>query len=279
MAERPFEREHGVSVPRSGARETPSGVVSFSTLDDYVGALAEVGRVQDVDDLLTDPRLVPAVFHDWVRQGQTGCWFARRFARNPGSWGWLNATWMRAADDPKLGPAVEQVLRASYSSQAVLMAFPLVRDIKSWLELVRNLCANEQWGCEQVVTSSDDEEREIAAADEGYVVIGLRWHPLDEEKPAWPLAFGPLGEFPFTRRAPVSALVMRTHSPLGTSAGIDLAAMNTRMRPESRDKFTRRSHVDKHELLNGELLHVARARSTLRVPARSAEERLGLAIH
>lgn len=268
-----FEERYGVTLAGSITRSVGDLEERYCEFGDYASALVDAGVIATTDDLLKRSDLLLEIFYHWVRQGRasspSGCRFAKRLARDPERWGWLSAVWTEPPDDERLPPVLNQVLYSARHREAVLVLLPQVATVESWGRLIGNLVTDVRWSWETIDVSQKDkpEEQDAAALDDTHLVIGLRWDSPHADKPAWPLAFGPIEDFPVTRRAPVPALVMRTHDPLPDSAGVDLAAMEDGLPNENaRKKFRIRSGEHKAANLDGELTHAARARATLRLP-------------
>jgi len=78
-----------------------------------------------------------------------------------------------------------------------MLVFPYVQDEASILELVRQVAGLPDWWW----VEKDPSER--------LARVGLRWLLPDRKHVSWVLGFAPMPWLPFTRRAPVTALVLR----------------------------------------------------------------------
>lgn len=236
----------------------PDGRVrSFPTLADFVEHLRSRGEIEDGEDLLTRRHdLLATIFHTWVQRGQAACQFAVHLAKNRSDAGWMEVV-VPHLDDEASVAAVSTLLVGAGSAdsvEAVLLLLPSVRTWQRLVELCGRLCRLGDWCWE-----------EIQGADEGHALAGLRWTPPASDNRSWVLAFGPFDELPYTRRAPVTALTLRTRGPANKEGGLDLAKMDSLVDDQKSERFLDLTERNKSDLLGGELTHVARARVTLQV--------------
>lgn len=246
---------------RGQRRELPDGRVrTFPTLADFVEHLRARGEIQDEDDLFTRRYdLLATIFHSWVQRGQAACQFAVHLAKNSTEAGWLELVVPTVEDEDSIA-AIGPLLGGAGSAEsveAVLLLLPSVRTLEALVGLCGRLCDLADWHWV-----------EIDGADEGYVLAGLRWRPPGSDDVSWVLAFGPFEDLPFTRRAPVTALTIRTRGPANGEGGLDLAKMDSLVDQGKGERFLELTKRNKADLLAGELAHAARARVTLRVPQR-----------
>lgn len=256
------------SLSRSVGRPTTLRTEWFPNLYDYVDAFRRAAIIRDRDDLLQRrPDLLPVIFHDWVRKRQIGCRFAQRLAREPSKFGWIDLVLPHHDSSEHVRWLDEFLATASYDSEAVLLLLPTVTNLSDLSDLVGNLLTSPRWFIHEIVGYDDSE----------FVPLGLRWHPPGEELASWVLAFGDFPEWPFTRRAPLPALTLRTHSPKPGNEGIDLAAIDPMLpNVEAFDRMMSGTRRLKERLLEAEpdLCDYARARVTFRLPRSLAMELL-----
>lgn len=248
----------GPPLGRSGDRKLPDGRVrSFPTLADFVEHLHARGEVEDEDDLLTRRHdLLATIFHTWVQRGQAACQFAVHLAKYRAQAGWMEVVVPRVDDEISVA-AISTLLAGAGSEdsvEAVLLLLPSVRTWQSLVGLSGRLCRLADWHWE-----------EIDGAEQGHALAGLRWTPPGSINRSWVLAFGPFEELPYTRRAPVTALTLRTRGPANREGGLDLAKMDSLVDDEKGERFLDLTERNKADLLAGELAHAARARVTLQV--------------
>ena len=248
-----------VPLGHSVERFTKSGRTRrFPGLHDFAEAFAQAGYIDGPDELLARRRdLLPDVFHTWVNRGQVACQFAMNLAKHRRQAGWVEVVQL-TRDHP--GAWLEPVLEAAADrAEAVLVVLPDIVSLDDFAGFVATLCELPRWTWEPITADGD--------SDAGHVDVGLRWR-TPEGLPSWVLAFGDFEGVPFTRRSPVPALTLRTRGPANKYGAVDLARMKTFRDDEGNrrdDEMTRRN---KDDLLNDELLEVARARVTLRLPRR-----------
>lgn len=248
----------GPPLGRSAERRLADGRTrSFPTLADFVDHLRVRGEIEDEEDLLTRRHdLLATIFHAWVQRGQAACQFAVHLAKNREEAGWMELVVPDADDDVSLA-AISTLLAGAGSVEtveAVLLLLPSVRTWQGLVGLCGRLCGLPDWHWQ-----------EIDGADEGHLLAGLRWTPPGSPYTSWVLAFGPFEELPYTRRAPVTALTLRTRSPANKEGGLDLAKMDSLVDDRQGERFLDLTERNKVDLLAGELVHAARARVTLRV--------------
>lgn len=252
-----------LKLGRSVARETAEGIEFFPGFADYENALREAGMLASGESLRDRHELLGPVMHHWVRRGQTGCQFAKRLAGEPHRFGWVDLVIVDHRD-PEVPRALESFLASQSEAEAVLVVLPSIGSVDALIEFFLSLCLLDSWRCVRV-----EPDPAHPPDDDTHTVVGFRWRPPQEAKESWPLVFAPLEDLPFTRRAPITAMVLRTHSPLPESEGIDLAAMDAHLPAMKFERAGKHTKAAKARLLRGELLSAARARVTLRVPAES----------
>jgi len=121
------------------------------------------------------------------------------------------AGWQRlTVQGDDLGPDELLPLNALLSlapgnSEGVYTLFPEIKTAEQIARLVRALCETPNWRCFEIITDR-------LHAD-GALLIGLRWYLPDERHMNYVLGFADLPQMPRTRRAPYTALVLRTGPP------------------------------------------------------------------
>lgn len=175
---------------------------SFSTLDDFAKSLREDGLLAADDELDNHPEFFPAIFEAWIRGAQLGCLFAVDFANRQdvdlkGHWQQLVVN--DEPDGPTLHRRLNDLLVAPQPPHAVSILFPRVKDGEGVATLVATLCKDQRWGWEEIKTD-----------DKTLLLVGLRWRLPAESSVSWPLGFSPIPTMPFTRRAPWTAIMLRT---------------------------------------------------------------------
>ena len=210
------------------------------------------------DELLGQRRdLLPDVFHAWVQRGQVACQFAMNLAKQRDQAGWVELV---QAGDAHPGAWMEPLVEAAAGrAEAVLVVLPDVRTLEGLTEFAVQLCELPRWRWEVVPPKADD------PPDPGHQHVGLRWRSPDGPE-SWVLAFGDFPGMPFTRRSPVPALALRTRGPVNEHGTLDLARMKHVRQGEGFRRDGEVTSRNKVELLNGELVPVARARVTVRLP-------------
>lgn len=264
----PFQRRYGPvgkSVQRRDSND--DRIRRFPGLNDYLETLRATGHAADEAELRTRPDLLVDIFHDWVRQGGAGCVFARILSQDPQTSKWADVVAPLDHTEPHWPAQLDHLLRSSYEEQAVLIVLPGVQTIRHLVEAAANICRSPSWSWLRIHPNpSKPRQVESAQDDSEHDVVGLRWSGPHHDKPAWPLAFGPFDDLPFTRRSPIAALTMRTHTPLWSSDGIDLAAMEHGMDERKHARVLERTKSRARGLLSDELVHAARAQGTFRAP-------------
>lgn len=199
-------------------------------------------------------------FHDWVKQGATGCVFAQRRSMSPDHAQWLGIRVNSPPEQRELD-GLQSVLEAASDPQAILLAFPEAVTLESVGELVSAFHEHPAWACETVPKN--------AVQPDGFQEVGIRWLLPHSKYRSEAIGFGPFEEFPVTRQAPVTALAFRTHPPTEPEKDnrVHLAQMPFDDREsEDWEKFWKRTQELRSDLLNDVLEHAARARVTWRLP-------------
>lgn len=259
-----------MKVTRSVKRATAAGERTFPSLDDLVQPLIDNGIVRDTEDLFANhPEELSDLLFAWIRSGQTGCVFALKLAKMEEA-GWDSIVIRNAIsfDDfyDNLQPALIHSARAH---EAVTLIFPEVRTARDVVLLVNRLCQQPDW------CWSDDKSK-----NKDEVLISLRWSlPPPSDLRTAVLGFAPIETMPFTRRSPVTALVFRvggfgryktliekqSSDDLGST--LHLADMTMHLDDDRAGTVDIATKKEKAILLDGELVHAAKANVTFRLDA------------
>ena len=201
------------------------------------------------------------MFHIWVAQGATGCVFAQRRARDPEAAQWLGVV-LNSPPEGKDLDGLQSILQAASDAQAILLVFPSATTIEQVESIVEACHEHPAWFCE-VIPKKDGVDH-----DE-YVEVGIRWLLPNTRYRSEAIGFGPFEEFPVTRRAPVTALALRTHPPMvrEPEGRVHLAQMPYDAREAAGpDWFWKRTGEQRTDYLAGKLEHAAKAKVTFRLP-------------
>jgi hypothetical protein len=151
-------------------------------------------------------------FFDWLKEGNSGCLFARILAFVPNVGKWKTVIVRRAFSDDT--PSVLHDFLSSQIgvSEAVTFLFPGVRTPEEILRLIGTLCIHPNWHCVELISESKASET---------ILVGLRWVPSLTESNLvnWIIGFSDIASMPPTRKAPHTAIVIRIGAP-GKNAGI-----------------------------------------------------------
>jgi hypothetical protein len=227
---------------------------SFSSRDDLVAALghgAEGDRPGDV--------VWADVFQTWVAQGATACRFAQYRALHPATAGYASRIVPAVPSSDDLDDLQDWL--ADSAATAVFLHVPAAVDAHQVATLIATLARDPRWFAHEI---------EPAAPDPEGVHIALRWPIPGTGWHSEVLGFAPLDEVPFTRRAPVTTLVLRTipAGPDADSTTVHLAQIPYLDAEVAHvDARWQGTLADKAALLGGELVHAAEAPITLRLPA------------
>ena len=145
-------------------------------------------------------------FVRWLQTPSVGCRFAAILAKRHDEAGWQPLTFR--GDD--LGPEELLPLNALLSLapgtfEGVYALFPEIKTAEQIARLVRALCETPNWRCFEIIA-------DLPHAD-GALLVGLRWYLPDGRHMNYVLGFADLPQMPRTRRAPYTALVLRTGPP------------------------------------------------------------------
>lgn len=171
---------------------------------DYEAFLREHNLLDERETLADRPDLSEPVYRDWQRRPQVACIFARRIATRPRK---FNVATVVVAEDPAeqmthaINTTAEAVMAARGSSEALTVLLPKLVVSPLLAAFCKRLGArNDNWRIEAVANPSDRLDR---------VHVSLRF-ALQKDVEAEILGLGPFTFLPATRRAPITALEIRT---------------------------------------------------------------------
>lgn len=260
-----------VSVPKSLKITTKSGrSKSFSTLDDYLGALINQNVVSDLDDLITNQlQLIPDIQSHWIIGSQTGCLFASKLAKSKED-KWINAVVTGLPDHEEAYLMIDSAVDQAFNNNAegIQVIMPELTDSDRLVEFLRRISMRTNWQIQQ-----------ISENPATVIPVGLRWIFPDSSYVSWVLGFAPLDSMPITRRAPFASIIMRLGGPgrcpiiaghaerkIDESIGIlpvHLADLNDGLKTDDQvRKYWAGTRNQKEEILAGHLGEAARARVT-----------------
>ena len=233
---------------------------------DYEAYLRE-HRVLDEHETIADrPDLSAPVYRDWQRRSQVACVFARRIATQPRKYNVETVVVQEAPAEEMTGvidSTAKAVMAARGSHEALTILLPKLVDSMLLAVFCKRLGArNDHWRIEAVPNPSDRLKR---------VHVSLRF-TLRKDVEAEILGLGPFDFLPLTRRAPITALEVRTkvegHKKRGRSkvgrshlADIPWPAANSAWY----DRSWKQSEEARRTVLGGDD-SAARARITFAIP-------------
>lgn len=233
---------------------------------DYEIYLREHKIIGEEETLAERVDLAASVYRDWQRRPQVACVFARRIATQPGK---FNIQTVVVPEEPTremthiIDSTASAVRAARGSSEALTILFPKLTNSAALVAFCKRLGArNGDWHIEATPNPSDRLDR---------VHVSLRY-TLRENIEAEILGLGPFTFLPATRRAPITALEIRTrvkgHKKRGRSeaARSHLADIPWRgATPKWYDRAWRQSEQARQAVLGGDD-SAARARITFAIP-------------
>jgi hypothetical protein len=149
-------------------------------------------------------------FIDWIRAGGTGCLFAQYLAHRFSDARWLPVLLYPEQCGDSLGNLMSELIQThSGDYEAVFFLFPTVNSPDNLINLLQIILLDNRWSSYEVIC---DTEVDV-------VPIAIRWHNPDEQYINWAVGFADFQSMPSTRRAPCTAIVLRTGLPNET-AGI-----------------------------------------------------------
>ena len=193
------------NVPKSNEFLDDRGrVMRFPTRRDYFRFLVDQGIVNDEKDILDDPRLIEAIYLDWLRRAQVGCVFAQLLGRPKNRMG-MQTVVFRKSGNPQhiseLARKIDEAVRAAINShdiEAISILLPDVVAIEELVHLILVMSRFPQWNVER--------EQEWRGTT---ILVGLR---VELAASVWAetLGLGPFQFFPPTRQGPITSIEIRT---------------------------------------------------------------------
>lgn len=237
---------------------------TFPTFEDLCAWLHERGDIERVEQLYGEQLpLFSRVFFEWIRSAQLGCKFAYQLARSE-EWPSLVVWGALGARGTELDRFLDDV---AGDAEAVQILFPDLDRPQEIVALVNVLCASQRWYWVEVPGGRRE------------VLIGLRWILPSNKCVNWVLGFAPGRFMPFTRRAPMTAIVLRTRDAFGPDflgherdvewdrSVVHLADMHLEGWTRSRvTRHLRATETARRRLLRGELEAAAKGKVTFRLP-------------
>lgn len=203
-------------VKRDSKRDCAGGkVLSFPSRENLIQRLVDKRILPDVGAL--DGRLGPEhagplaeLMRSWFTAGQTGCQYASNLAGPQQADLWAAQVLPEHLDDSVFRLVIDSATSQLGVAGILMLVFPYVKDEAGILELVRQVaCLPDWWWVEK------DPMDRLAR-------VGLRWLLPDGKHVSWVLGFAPMPWLPFTRRAPVTALVLRVRPEAHSTPEEDL---------------------------------------------------------
>jgi hypothetical protein len=260
------DSSHPPKIGRSEWRHTSDGQVRrWPNREDYEDWYRHVGEIEPGVPFDEAYQVHAPVFLDWMARGQTACRFASVLSRSAEEGSWSSFTVTNELRDDELAEITDRVLRENMEkAELVQLLFPSVVSVHQLCALISNLTVpGSNWHWERTGESSDS------------IPVGLRWTLPSKQFVAWTVGFGPFDFLPFTRRAPITAIVVRTSETKRTkydmsSDGmipVHLADVDDGLQSaDVRQKLTDATIAAKQNYLGGEFVDSARARVTFRIP-------------
>jgi len=146
------------------------------------------------------------IFVSWLQTPSVGCGFAAILAKRHDEAGWQPLT-VRGDDfgPNELLPLNALLSLAPGNFEGVYALFPEIKTAEQIARLIRALCETPNWQCFEIITDGPHPDDAL--------VLGLRWYLPDDRHMNYVLGFADLPQMPRTRRAPYTALVLRTGPP------------------------------------------------------------------
>jgi hypothetical protein len=145
-------------------------------------------------------------FVRWLQTPSVGCKFAAILAKRHNEAGWQPLT-VRGDDfgPDELLPLNALLAAAPGNFEGVYALFPEIKTAEQIARLIRALCETPNWRCFEIIADWPHPA--------GALLVGLRWYLPDGRHMNYVLGFADLPQMPRTRRAPYTALVLRTGPP------------------------------------------------------------------
>ncbi len=189
-----------LSVPSRGPN------VMVPVREDYVAELRKRGLVRNEREFQDSPDLADAVYSHWQTRPQIACIFARMMAPNLADFGIFRMVYpgaIRKTDVRPIAKAAASFVTNSIADpkcEAASILIPGLLDAPSLVALCRAIGKHDGWSIKAATNPSDRLDR---------VYVELRRNVGDGVL-AEALGFGPFDFLPLTRRAPVTAIELRT---------------------------------------------------------------------
>jgi hypothetical protein len=143
---------------------------------------------------------------EWISAGNTGCLFAAFLAKgtDTSAW-WRPSIYAEELLTDGLAAKVENdLIEAAKQFESAQLVFPSVRSAEQVAKLLALLCRGGRMFCQEVVDPNGNSK---------VLQLGIRFCLPDEKHVSNVMAFANLDTMPATRRAPVTALVLRLGAP------------------------------------------------------------------
>ena len=236
---------------------------TFPTLDDMKAAIPSLVN----DDGSFNPDVVNNAFMVWFQSGQSSCFFAEHMAQHYGDESWL----MSCQLNPPEPGAMDLFLKHAVDPrpEAVGLTFPYATTAQDVSTLLVHIARCADWTVQRQGADHD-----------GRTKIAVRWTGVGDGHESWVLGFAPLDTMPLTRRAPFTAMVLRSQVPSGQPAlprkhdppEVHLADLCKPAEIDGRRwDFTKENRA---ALVEPEMDDCAKARVTFSLPANAITEEL-----
>ena len=174
---------------------------TFPTLEDMK---AGIPSLVNNDDSF-DPDVVNNAFMVWFHSGQSSCFFAESMAKHYGDGSWLMSCQLNPPEPGDMDLFLKQAVATR--PEAVGLTFPYATTVQYVSTLLVRIAQCANWTVKR-----------YGAEHDGIVKIAVRWCDVGDGHESWVLGFAPLNSMPLTRRAPFTAMVLRSQVPSGQPA-------------------------------------------------------------
>ncbi len=145
-------------------------------------------------------------FLNWVKTPRVGCQFARTLARDVDTSKWGGVTVIGDSLGKEEVAVLDSYFAAACGQLEVVHAlFPDIKTPAAVARLIQSLCLSPNWKSVEIKVDCPQASQAM--------LIGLRWFLPDKKHVNYVLGFADFPEMPSTRRAPFTALVLRTGPP------------------------------------------------------------------
>ena len=153
-----------------------------------------------------NPDVAVEVFHQWFRSGQSSCMFAKDMAKAPSASrnDWVSICVPARVSDGAMRRMLTQTV--GLHPKASQFIFPYAQTAEDVAKVLGQITRQDGWYAMRLAVVED------------ITLIGLRWSGVGEGYVTWVLGFAPLPTMPVTRRAPFTAIVLRTVTEHGDIA-------------------------------------------------------------